>query len=36
MPVRPHSYSPEGELIAIGSRTTQQIGELREEELELW
>jgi hypothetical protein len=36
MPVRPHRYSPEGELIAVGSRTTQQFGELREEELELW
>jgi hypothetical protein len=36
MPVRPHRYSPEGDLIALGSQTTQQIGQLREEELELW
>lgn len=36
MRVRPHQYSPEGDLIALGSRTVRQIGEYREAPLELW
>jgi hypothetical protein len=32
----PHQYSPEGDLLTLGSQTIQQIGEFREEPLELW
>lgn len=35
-PIRPHQYTPEGHLIARGTRTVNTIGTLCEEPLELW
>ena len=34
--VRPHQYSPEGDLLAVGARPVRVVGDYLEEPLELW